>query len=82
MCVSEIYYVFGRCRSPVDFKSYLHNIFETLKHIRILDRHVPKNANNVKLNIKKSEVVKICFFMAFYVYRVTYCCEFKYMEVD
>lgn len=65
MCVSEIYCMFGRCRSSVDFKSYLHNIFKTLKHIRILERHVPKNTKNVKLNIKKSKAVKICFFMAF-----------------
>ena len=65
MCVSETHHVFWRCRSPVSIKSYLHNILETLKHIGILERHVLKNAKNVKLNNKKSKAVKICFFMAF-----------------
>lgn len=64
MCVSETHHVFWRCRSPVSIKSYLHNILETLKHIGILERHVPKNAKKVKLNNEKSEVVKNCFFMA------------------
>ena len=65
MCVSKIHHVFWRCRSPIDFKFYLHNIFETLKNIRILEKHIPKNMKNVKLNNKKSKAVKICFFMAF-----------------
>lgn len=69
MCVSEIHHVFWRCRSPVSFKSYLHNIFKTLKHIGILERHIPKNTKKVKLNNKKSEVVKNCFFMAFLFYQ-------------
>ena len=69
MCVSETHHVFWRCRSPVDFKSYLHNIFEPLKNIRILEKHIPKNTKNVKLNIKKSKAVKICFFMAFLFYQ-------------
>lgn len=65
MCVSEVYSVFRRCRSPGNIKSDLHNIFRTLKQIKTLERHVPRNAKNVKLNIKKSEVIKNCFFMTF-----------------
>ena len=69
MCVSEVYSVFRRCRSPGNIKSDLHNIFRTLKQIKTLERHVPRNAKNVKLNIKKSKAVKICFFMAFLFYQ-------------
>lgn len=69
MCVSEIYYVFGRCRSPGNINSDLHNIFKILICIRILDRPVPKNTKIVKLNNKKSKAVKICFFMAFLFYQ-------------
>lgn len=67
MCVSKVYSVLKRCRSPSNINSDLHNIFKILICIRILDRHVPRNAKNVKLNIKKSEVIKNCFFMTFFV---------------
>ena len=53
MCVSEVYSVLSRCRSPVNINSDLHNIFKILKHIRILEKRIPKNAKKIKLNIKK-----------------------------
>lgn len=65
MCVSEVYSILWQCRSTGSINSDLHNIFKVLICIRILGRHVPKNTKNVKLNIKKSKAVKICFFMAF-----------------
>lgn len=64
MCVSEVCSILWRCRSPGNINSDLHNILKILICIRILDRHVPKNAKKVKLNNEKSEVVKNCFFMA------------------
>lgn len=65
MCVSEVYSILWQCRSTGSINSDLHNIFKVLICIRILGRHVPKNAGKVKLNNKKSKVVKNCFFMAF-----------------
>lgn len=38
MCVSEVYSVFRRCRSPGNIKSNLHNIFRTLKQIKTLKK--------------------------------------------
>ena len=69
MCVSEVYSVLKRYRSPGNINSGLHNIFKILICIRILDRHVQNNAKKVKLNNKKSEVIKGCFFMTFVVCR-------------